>query len=261
MNRHKKNEIYKSGIELKVIASSKDKEFTQFEYMYCSAIVRSFTIRLAIIYRPPPSKDNGLNTNVFLKEEWPLFLSKYVTIGKNITIVGDLNFHLDIPNNRETSKFLSCLDSFGLIQHVNEPTHVAGHTLDVVITWDNDNIISNIEVIDPCFSDSAGRVTRDHFAVTLNANASKPAPVRKTVYFRKIRGIDIDLFKSDIQASECFKSKSFPTDMDELVDSYTAELSSLVDKHAPVRTKSIVLRPSCPWYSDILYEENILNVN
>ena len=41
-------------------------------------------------------------------------------------------------------------------------------------------------------------------------------------------------------------------------DSYTTELSSLIDKHAPVRTKSIVLRPSCPWYSDNLYEEKQL---
>lgn len=104
--------IFKSALQLKVVATSKEKEFSQFEYMDCSVSVRGYTTRLAIIYRPPPSKGNSLSATAFLEEEWPTFLSKYVTIDKNIILVGDLNFHLDVPSNRESlrlSNFLAFL--------------------------------------------------------------------------------------------------------------------------------------------------------
>ena len=35
-------------------------------------------------------------------------------------------------------------------------------------------------------------------------------------------------------------------------------MSSLIDKHAPLHSKSIVLRPSCSWYSNNLHEEKHL---
>ncbi|XP_052256472.1 uncharacterized protein LOC127861832 [Dreissena polymorpha] len=192
---------------------------------------------------------NSLSATAFLEEEWPTFLSKYVTIDKNIIIVGDLNFHLDVPSNRETIKFLSILDACGLKQHVNKPTHVAGHILDVVITRDNDDTISYIDVIDLGFSNSDGKLSMDHFAVTMNVRASKPVPVRKTVSFRKFRSIDVDLFKNDLRSSAILNSESCLTSVDELADSYESELSLLIDKHAPLRTKSIILRPTCPWYN------------
>jgi len=66
---------------------------------------------------------------------------------KNIIITGDLNFHLDIPTQPATIKFTRILQSCGMVQHVREPTHVLGHTLDVVITRDTDNLISNIRVV------------------------------------------------------------------------------------------------------------------
>ena len=37
---------------------------------------------------------------------------------------------------------------------------------------------------------------------------------------------------------------------DDLVNVYTDELTSHIDKHAPLRTKTIILRPSCPWFNE-----------
>ena len=48
--------------------------------------------------------------------------------------MGDLNFHLDIPEHRESARLLDILDIYGFQQHVREATHQSGHTLDVVIT-------------------------------------------------------------------------------------------------------------------------------
>ena len=51
-----------------------------------------------------------------------------------IVITGDLNIHLDDPDDVNTAKLRNLLDSFALIQSVREPTHLLGRTLDVVIT-------------------------------------------------------------------------------------------------------------------------------
>ena len=61
--------IYKSAITLRIIASTRDNEFKNFEYMDCSLIINGFSLRLAVIYRPPPSQANGLKTSEFLEDE------------------------------------------------------------------------------------------------------------------------------------------------------------------------------------------------
>ena len=43
------------------------------------------------------------------------------------------------------------------------------------------------------------------------------------------------------------------SDVDEYADTFNKSLSSLVDKHAPLKTKTIVLRPSNPWYTEELH--------
>jgi len=154
-------------------------------------------LQLVVIYRPPPSKQNGLKTATFLEDEWPLFLSNFSTNDRKLILVGDLNFHLDNVANHDTIKFNSTLQSCGMRQHVNEPTHVAGHTLDVLITRDTDSIVSNISVSDPGISDGSGKTSRDHYAVTFLAAAAKPAPIRKTLTYRKTKSIDVGDFRRD----------------------------------------------------------------
>jgi len=59
--------------------------------------------------------------------------------------VGDLNIHIDIPTDRDYIKCSSILESSGMRQLVNEPKHVGGHTLDVVITRDTDTIVTDAQ--------------------------------------------------------------------------------------------------------------------
>ncbi len=51
-------------------------------------------MRLGVVYRPPPSKNNKLKTSTFF-EEWSVFLDTYATTFSDIMIMGDVNFHLD----------------------------------------------------------------------------------------------------------------------------------------------------------------------
>ena len=49
-------------------------------------------------------------------------------------ITGDFNFHVDNPDKSYAKELLSLLDTFGLTQHVQEPNHSCGHTLDLVVS-------------------------------------------------------------------------------------------------------------------------------
>ena len=44
--------IYKASIILKMVTSSRDKEFLQFEHMDCQLDINGFVLRMAVVYRP-----------------------------------------------------------------------------------------------------------------------------------------------------------------------------------------------------------------
>ena len=87
---------------------------------------RSNVVVLAV-YRTGPI------TAVFY-DELSSMLELLVLYSCPIVITGDLNIHLDDPDDVNTVKLCNLLDSFGLIQSIQEPTHLLGRTLDVVIT-------------------------------------------------------------------------------------------------------------------------------
>ena len=58
----------------------------------------------------------------------------------NILIAGDFNFHVDNTTDPDTIKFNKILESFNLQQHINGPTHKRGHTLDLIITRNEDKL-------------------------------------------------------------------------------------------------------------------------
>ena len=51
-----------------------------------------------------------------------------------LVIAGDFNLHTDDPENADTRRFFELLETFGFVQHVNFPTDVSGHWLDLIIT-------------------------------------------------------------------------------------------------------------------------------
>ena len=202
-----------------------------------------------MVYRPPTSVRNGLRTSTFF-DEWTSFIEHLSIDHNNIIIVGDVNFHLDVNSNLDARKFNDSLATCGLVQHVNEPTHQKGHTLDVVITKDSNDIISKLEVTDPVLCDKAGNISGDHYAISFLAQMLKPHPHRRTVNFRKLRAIDVNSFKQCIQQNSKLQEVELP--LDALVANYSDSLKGIIDLHAPLLNRTITLRPHAPWYSDEL---------
>jgi len=67
-------------------------------------------------------------------DELSAVLKRLSTYNCPIVVCGDFNVHVDQPEDVNAVRLEQLLQSFDCRQHVTEPTHVNGHTLDLVIT-------------------------------------------------------------------------------------------------------------------------------
>ena len=68
----------------------------------------------------------------------------------------------------------------------------------------------------------------------------KPGHVVKEISYRKLKSIDFDPLRSDLEKSKlCTRDFS---NLCELTSSYTSTLSSLLEKHAPPLKKTVISR-------------------
>ena len=210
-------------------------------FEHCEILFKtgSACLNVVVFYRPPPSKKNKLTSKKFF-DEFTVFLQDRLSSAGDFLLVGDANFHLDKPQEAEPKTFLTLLDSLNFQQHVEGSTHRSGHTLDVVITRDNEHIMQDITISD---------MVSDHNLILCKVRHPKPAPVRVRVNTRKLRGVDQVTISEDISAI----SISDDDDVSVLTDHYHRSLSTILDKHAPVRTKMVSIRPSQPWFTDELH--------
>ncbi|CAH3133392.1 unnamed protein product, partial [Pocillopora meandrina] len=71
--------------------------------------------------------------------------------------------------------------------------------------------------------------------------------------YRKTKSVDLDGLKQDIAKSRlCCPSSC--EDFDKFVQSYNYTLSSILDRHAPLKSKVMRSRPQVPWYSQEIAE-------
>ena len=153
--------LYKKCFGVKILDYSKKKS-DQFEYLVLSVAVNKSILRLILLYRPNPTKVNGLSVARFW-EQFEEFLSKHICCTEELIITGDLNFHLEKPADTNTKHLISVLDEYGLKQKICEPTHVAGHTLDVLIVRSDCTSIESFLVVDPYLHNDEGKLIRDHY--------------------------------------------------------------------------------------------------
>ncbi|ELT95684.1 hypothetical protein CAPTEDRAFT_197363 [Capitella teleta] len=97
--------------------------------------------------------------------EFSNFLGMLALHSDNVMIVGDLNFHLDDPVDRDSNDFGRLITAFGLQQHAQQATHQNGHTLDLVITRIDDRTVKAVEAKDYGFP--------DHFTVLIETVLKK----------------------------------------------------------------------------------------
>ena len=149
-------------------------EFQSFEYSEWKITSGSPRVHLIIVYRPPYSEAHPITTSVFLTE-FADYLESTVLCTDQLLITGDFNLHVDVIDDSDACRFHELLDSIGLDQHVKVPTHTSGHTLDLIITRNSDQLIISPPWANYLFS--------DHMPVHCNVQMEKPTLKKKNADF------------------------------------------------------------------------------
>ncbi len=139
-----------------------------------------------------------------------------------------------------TKDFLSCLDSFGLKQFIDFPTHSKGHTLDLLCCTG----------ITPFDCSSRDLSISDHKLVSFSAKltVSKIA-LSRTITFRNIKNIELSLFSNEV---DNLLNTDGLLSLDELTSYYNDQLQNVLDVVAPVRTRIVSFAHTAPWYTSEL---------
>ena len=111
-------------------------DYKSFEYVSVFLQCSSFSALTVAIYRP-----GSTPASECFFDELSDVLERVSTFS-NLIIIDDTNLHLDSATDAHTDKFQHLLAIHNLRQHVSKSTHQHGHTLDVIITRDEQKVES-----------------------------------------------------------------------------------------------------------------------
>ena len=206
-----------------------------FEFMEC--IIRApDAIRLCVVYRP--------DRRVPFLDGFNDYLSYAVTQPAHLIVVGDFNVHVDVSSDREAQALSDSLSSFGLLQHVAQPTHRSGHTLDLVIGNALNSIITSCDAQDCGFP--------DHFPVFMCVRAHRPADPKTVITYRKTRNITRDMLQASISSSSLSRDPVDDASLADMISTYQDGLKDIMNDLAPLKTLNVTIHPEAPWYNDTL---------
>lgn len=231
--------LHRQDISMKSKTHSAYQSFENMEVTLCHA---GKCVTVCIIYRPPPSGKNRCSVTFFM-EEFSNYLDHLILSSENILIVGDFNFHVDSSCDPNAKRFLSLLDSFNLCQHVTGETHVKGHTLDLVISRSSNSVVRDVH-IDTFLS--------DHAVILGKCFLARPPTSEEIRSFRQLRKVDINALAADIKSSE-LQSYLSVKDINILADKYNSVMSNIINTHAPLKEKRIILRNPIPWITEDIH--------
>ena len=229
--------IYRSFLKISKITLP---DVSSFEALCVRLTFSNFSCTVLTVYRPPT-----LSKTDFLAE-FSNLLEILIPSSSELLVTGDFNYHLDCPSEPTVSQLTSLLDTFDLTQHVTFPTHSSGHTLDLFITRNTSTLISNVDFIIHPFT--------DHYSIHSVINVPQFSRTPRIIkQIRAIRAIDPVAFSADIRASTLYTNPA--SNLQAYSTQFSSTLSTLLDKHAPLKTISCTSRPHKPFITPEILRE------
>ena len=170
---------------------------------------------LGVVYQPP-----ALSVVKYF-EDILSYLGFLSSQSSSLVIRSDFKIRVDVMSPT-VSEVKSVIDSCSLTQYIDFPTHLHGHTLDLLMAASK-------------FSDVKGSgLKSDHKITSCVVDfPSLDTPMQKVVLFHQYHKMDIDKFRSDFLAIPFVSSPS--VDIYLLHEQYMSGLSCLLDIHAPLK--------------------------
>jgi len=213
-----------------------DVSVSAFEYVCGYVSTRCSHFLLIRIYRPG---SQAVTTAFF--DELSLVFEQLAMYRCALVVCGDFNIHVDQPDDVHAMRLSQLLQSFDCLQHVNQLTHIAGHTLDLVITR-TDTSVSDLRV---------GHFISDHALVSFNLEGVQKISASVCMLQRRAwRRLSLDAFASDLRTSVLCRDLNSLVDMsvDDLTALYDSALTGLLDHHCPSVTVRHKVQPMTPWF-------------
>ena len=227
--------IYSDTLNVKHKISN--SQFSSFEFMETKFTNYGEAVHIYIVYRPGhPGMDRTF------MEEFHSFLETLLGVNGKILICGDFNYWVDDPSSKPySSEFLDLLDSNNFDNRVNFPTHLLGHTLDLVLSPTGTSHIRDVEVL------PVDSTVSDHALLIFSLDTTRPKADKKTITFRSYRNVNQESISDEIRSHLVEADVPDPT-AENLTLHYNGSLASLQEMHFPMITKHILVKPDAPWY-------------
>jgi hypothetical protein len=219
----------------------KSNQFETFEVLLAELKLPDVNITFIVIYRPPNS-----SLPIFFMELADL-LEDTLSSGNKLVLLGDTNIHVDDKTNAAAKKIKECLSSFNLMQFIQEPTHIHGHTLDILVCDAESDLINNINI------DNNG--ISDHHSVYWELTSQRLMEDKKTIIYRDLKNINVDNLNEDIRNSSLNQFCNYNSNVTDATSMFKYILGSLLDHHAPEKRLEVKNRINTPWYSNALREK------
>ena len=155
--------------------------------------------------------------------------------------MGDFNLHVNNPNDDDACNFLETTQALGLHQNITFPTHVLDNTLDLIFSEANNKI-----KVEEC---SQRDYISDHCLITCILGIDKVITTRKEITYHKVKSVNVLNMASDIRKG-LMDSSTKSTSLEERVMQFESILKSLLENHAPVKTKLMPLQKPTPWFTE-----------
>ena len=126
-----------------------------------------------MVYRP-----GHPGTDIDFLADFGTFLENFSSKRGRLLICGNFNYWLDDPSGKPYSPdFLELIDQNHFCNLVDSPTHISGHTLDLVLSPADSQYVSDLELIpiDPCIS--------DHALIVFSSEHHRPPSYKKSITF------------------------------------------------------------------------------
>ena len=219
---------YKNNLDVRLSLHGQSRSF-QYAVWECN--ISDTLLTLVGIYHPPYSDVTKVTDAMFL-DDLAEFLEITLITYSNIIISGDFNLHIDDVGNPDAQVFLDLMTVFGLQNIVHFEMHISGHTLDLILNECISQVsIKNVE---------QGQFLLDHLSIVAHLSVDKPPLKKKECHYRKVNKINLDDMSHHLE-------KAFENDdLDLMVTEYERILSSVLNELAPMKEKTITLRPTNP---------------
>ena len=233
--------IYKKYITIKEINISTDLQ--TIELAYYKVKVPSKVLDLLIIYQIP-------STSILEScNELAAFMEDNITtLRGTLILMDDLNIHMDDKADPGTVTFTDFLDSLGLVNHTQFPTHVSGHTLDLIITQEDSNNILTV---------ARGHMLLDHHFIDVMLKSASETVDCERITYHNSKIFSPQDFSNDV-GNVLGELDLEAMDLYQAVETFNNSLKSVLNKHAPVKSHTVKVTHKQPWFDDKIKSEIIL---